>query len=86
MGFVVSREDMVAMVEVENMLRELLELFEVWELGEEKRMGELMEGPYYLFYKGRKEAYGHCANAVQVCRRRVPDWVPMFTQNGLVSR
>ena len=77
---------MISVVEIDSILSELLELFEVWELGEEKRMGELMEGPYYLFYKGRKEAYGHCVNAVYVCRRRVSDLVKGGRENEPVRR
>ena len=62
---------MVPVIEVCRMFSEMMELFEEWELGEEKKMKELMEGPYYLFYKGRKEAYGHCLNAVYGSRRRL---------------
>lgn len=67
--FVVGGQRMVSVIEVDRIFDRMIEVFEGWEMGDEKRMEELKGGPYYLFYKGRKEGYAHCLGGVYGSRR-----------------
>ncbi|MHB8308780.1 MAG: hypothetical protein ACYDDH_12005 [Candidatus Desulforudaceae bacterium] len=65
------QRSMIPVIEVDSMFVTMNEIFERWELGEEERMEETKGSPYYLFHKGRKEAYAHCLSAVYGAKRRL---------------
>ena len=75
---------MISVVEVDRMFVTMIEIFERWELGEEERMEEAKGGPYYLFHKGRKEAYAHCLSAVYGAKRRLLE-VDESGRSGVVT-
>lgn len=59
-----------------KILDDMIDVLENWEFWEEARMDEAKGSPYYVFHKGRKEAYNHCLTAVYAGRNLLKSEVP----------